>query len=182
MLNITAAKTIGVESKNEYFAALSLSSFKALATVIVIPDLEVPGKAAAIACEIPIKNDCLNVIFSKFTFDTNRENQAKNTLENILNKKYKGINMTITGGSTMVAFSENHGVGYKYEYATIGNKTFKNLNTELENIRTNFKNEFKGIFNEAIYVVYPGYGVYPYYDKLLTDEVCGQFNLVCDRW
>ena len=40
---------IGVESKNEYFAALSLSTPKALATVIVIPDLDVPGNAAAIA-------------------------------------------------------------------------------------------------------------------------------------
>ena len=85
MLNITAAKTIGVDNKNEYFAALSLSSFKALATVIVIPDLEVPGNAAAIACEIPIKNDCLNVIFSKFTFDSD-----------FLSTMYKTIPKTIS--------------------------------------------------------------------------------------
>ena len=70
MLNITAAKTIGVDNKNEYLAALSLSIFNALATVIVIPDLEVPGNAAAIACDIPIKNDCLNVMFSISTFDS----------------------------------------------------------------------------------------------------------------
>ena len=49
ILTNTAANTIGVESKNEYFAALSLSTPKALATVIVIPDLDVPGNAAAIA-------------------------------------------------------------------------------------------------------------------------------------
>ena len=55
--------------KNEYFAALSLSTFKALATVIVIPDLDVPGNAAAIACDNPIKNDCLNVISSYLVSD-----------------------------------------------------------------------------------------------------------------
>ena len=69
ILTKTAAKIIGVDSKNEYLAALSLSIFNALATVIVIPDLDVPGNAAAIACDIPIKNDCLNVIFSSFVSD-----------------------------------------------------------------------------------------------------------------
>ncbi len=63
-LNITAAKVIGVASKNEYFAALSLSNPSALATVIVIPERDTPGNAAARACDMPIKNDCLNVIFS----------------------------------------------------------------------------------------------------------------------
>ena len=43
----TAAATIGVDNKNEYFAALSLSIFNPLATVIVIPERETPGKAAA---------------------------------------------------------------------------------------------------------------------------------------
>ena len=65
MLTNTAANIIGVESKNEYFAALSLSTFRALATVIVIPDLDVPGNAAAIACDIPIRNDCLKLIYKK---------------------------------------------------------------------------------------------------------------------
>ena len=46
-----------------YFATLSLSTFKALPTVIVAPDLETPGMNAN-TCEIPIKNACLKVIFS----------------------------------------------------------------------------------------------------------------------
>ncbi len=120
--------------------------------------------------------------FSKFTFDTNKENNASNALKNIKNKKYKGINMTITGGSTMAAFQENHGIGYKYEYVTISNTAFKSLNSDLQSTLNNFKNEFKNIFNGAIYVTYPGYGVYPKYDKLLTSEVCTTYNLVCDRW
>ena len=66
---VIGGKRIFHDNKNEYFAALSLSTFKALATVIVIPDLDVPGNAAAIACDNPIKNDCLNVISSYFVSD-----------------------------------------------------------------------------------------------------------------
>ena len=62
--NSTAAATIGVANKKENFAALSLSILSVLATVIVIPDLETPGKAAAIACEVPTNKDCFKVIFS----------------------------------------------------------------------------------------------------------------------
>ena len=43
----TAAATIGVASKKENFAALSLSIFNALAVVNVMPDLDTPGNAAA---------------------------------------------------------------------------------------------------------------------------------------
>ena len=42
-----AAATIGADNRNENFAEDSLSIPIALATVIVIPDLETPGKAAA---------------------------------------------------------------------------------------------------------------------------------------
>ena len=83
MLTSTAANIIGVDNKNEYLAALSLSIFKALATVIVIPDLDVPGNAAAIACDIPIKNDCLNVISSYFTSDGAFLSTIYSTIPNI---------------------------------------------------------------------------------------------------
>ena len=54
-----AANTIGVDNKNVYLATLSLSTFNALPTVIVAPDLDTPGINAK-TCEIPIKNACLN--------------------------------------------------------------------------------------------------------------------------
>ena len=63
-----AAATIGVDKRNEYFATDSLSIPKFLPIVIVIPDLETPGKAAANACEIDINTDCFNVISLYFTF------------------------------------------------------------------------------------------------------------------
>ena len=84
ILTSTAANIIGVDNKNEYFAALSLSTFKALATVIVIPDLDVPGNAAAIACDIPIKNDCLNVMFSNLTSDADFLSTMYKTIPNII--------------------------------------------------------------------------------------------------
>ena len=49
MSNITAAAVIGAASINENLAADFLSIPYPLATVIVIPDLETPGNAAAIA-------------------------------------------------------------------------------------------------------------------------------------
>ena len=49
ILTSTAAATIGAESKNENLAADSRSTPDARATVMVIPDLETPGKAAASA-------------------------------------------------------------------------------------------------------------------------------------
>ena len=45
----TAAATIGAESRNEYLAALSLSTHIARAVVIVIPERDTPGIAAASA-------------------------------------------------------------------------------------------------------------------------------------
>ena len=67
--NITAATVIGVASKNEYLAALSLSTPKLLAIVIVIPERDTPGNAAAKACDAPIAIDCFSVISSYFVFD-----------------------------------------------------------------------------------------------------------------
>ena len=63
ILNIVAAKTIGADSINEYFAADSLSTFNNLAVVIVTPDLDTPGIKAKL-CAKPIKNVCFNVICS----------------------------------------------------------------------------------------------------------------------
>lgn len=64
-----AAATIGVDNKKEYLATDSLFSPISLPTVIVIPDLDTPGKAAAIACDIEIRRDCFNVISLYSTFD-----------------------------------------------------------------------------------------------------------------
>ena len=63
-LKITAAKIMGVDNKKEYFAALSRSTPNALATVIVMPERDTPGNAAAMACEIPIKIACSKDMFS----------------------------------------------------------------------------------------------------------------------
>ena len=84
ILTSTAANIIGVDNKNEYLAALSLSTFSNLATVIVIPDLDVPGNAAAIACDNPIKNDCLNVISSYFTSDADFLSTMYKTIPNTI--------------------------------------------------------------------------------------------------
>ena len=68
IFNIVAANTIGVDSKNVYFATATLSTFKALPIVIVAPDLDTPGIKAN-TCDIPIKKACLNDIFSYVVSD-----------------------------------------------------------------------------------------------------------------
>jgi len=62
IIDIAIVSENTIDSKKEYFATDSLSIPIPLPTVIVIPDLETPGKAAAIACDIEIKTDCFNVI------------------------------------------------------------------------------------------------------------------------
>ena len=69
-----AAATIGVESKKEYFATDSRSIFIYLPTVMVIPDLETPGNAAANACEIEIQIDCFKVIFINYIQNNSHDN------------------------------------------------------------------------------------------------------------
>ena len=59
-LKIVAARTIGADNINEYFAAASLFTPNALAVVIVIPERETPGINAN-ACDTPIINVCFNV-------------------------------------------------------------------------------------------------------------------------
>ena len=64
-----AAATIGVDNKNENLATDFLSIPIALPTVIVTPDLDTPGNAAANACDTAINNDCLKFISLYFRFD-----------------------------------------------------------------------------------------------------------------
>lgn len=69
ILTSAAAATTGVDNKNENFAIASLFIPIFLPTVIVIPDLDTPGNAAANACDIEISNACLNVICFISYFD-----------------------------------------------------------------------------------------------------------------
>ncbi len=127
--------------------------------------------------------------FNKFNFDTAKENNAKNTLENIKNKKYKGIIFESNIGSNYsnrennFDFSENHCFSYKYEYLNVNKETLNTLYTGIESVRNNLNSELNNITSGAIKVTLPGYGVYGQHEGgILNEDMCQKYNLVCDRW
>ncbi len=118
--------------------------------------------------------DWEEAVNSKFTYDTAKEANAKNTIEKINKENKKGILFTPQ--------IDNHGIDYQYEYLTISNTSYKSLNNALVESKDSIKSEIGSIFSGAIRVTLPGYGVYPKHDKLLTEDVCNEYHLTCSRW
>ncbi len=110
----------------------------------------------------------------KFTFDTSKEENAKAVFQKIESANQKGIQFTpnISG----------HEFGYKYIYLTVSNTSYHSLNSAFKANKNNLQNEIDSTFSDAIYVTLPGYGVYPSYDELLTEEICNEYHLVCSKW
>ncbi len=110
----------------------------------------------------------------KFTFDTSKEENAKAVFKKIESANQKGIQFTpnISG----------HEFGYKYIYLTVSNTSYHSLNSAFKANKNDLQNEIDSTFSNAIYVTLPGYGVYPSYDELLTEEICNEYHLVCSKW
>lgn len=110
----------------------------------------------------------------KFTFDTSKEENAKAVFQKIESANQKGIqfNPNISG----------HEFGYKYIYLTVSNTSYHSLNSAFKANKKDLQNEIDSTFSNAIYVTLPGYGVYPSYDELLTEEICNEYHLVCSKW
>ena len=121
--------------------------------------------------------------FDKLQFDTAKENNAKTILNNIKNKTYKGVKFTPIVGSQFQNYSENHSVDYKYEYITVSKTPFTTLYNGMKSVRDGLDSEISSALSGSIKVVFPGYGVYGKYEAgLLSEKLCEEYNLVCDRW
>lgn len=121
--------------------------------------------------------------FDKLQFDTVKENNAKTILNNIKNKTYKGVKFTTSVGSPYPGYNENHGVSYKYEYITVSKTPFTTLYNGMKSVRDGLDSEISSALSGSIKVVLPGYGVYGKYEAgLLSEKLCEEYNLVCDRW
>ncbi len=127
--------------------------------------------------------------FSKLKFDTAKENKAKELIADINNKTYKGIKFYSSTGSTYmdtfanINYSEDHGISYRYEYLMVPKSPLQTLYNGLNNVRISLNSEIGKALDGSIEVVYPGYGVYGKYETgILTEEMCKEYNLVCDRW
>ncbi len=121
-----------------------------------------------------VLEDFQDAVKNKFTYDTDKEEKAKNVVTKMEKKNIKGVKFT--------KVIDGHGVDYKYEYLTISNTSYHDLNKELKESKKSVEEDIGDTFKGAIYVTLPGYGVYGPYDKLLTNEVCEEYSLTCDKW
>ncbi len=121
--------------------------------------------------------------FDKLEFDINKENNAKTILNNIKNKTYKGVIFSTSVGSPYPSHNENHAVSYQYEYITVSEKAFPTLYNQMKSVRNGLDKEISSALNGSITVVFPGSGEYGKYEAgLLSEKLCEEYNLVCDRW
>ena len=121
--------------------------------------------------------------FDKLQFDTTKENNAKTILNNIKNKKYKGVIFETSVGSLYPSYNENHGVSYKYKFITVSKTPFTTLYNGMKSVRDSLDSEISKALSGSITVVYPGYGVYGKHEGgILSEKLCEEYNLVCDRW
>ena len=114
-------------------------------------------------------------IFPNLKYDTAKEESVANGLNNLVNKKTKGVELTVS--------TEDHQYYYEYRYLTINNKDFSTLNNALTTLRNNLNKELSSVVSGGIYIDFlNAYGVYSSYYKTLDEDLCLEFNLVCDRW
>ncbi len=110
----------------------------------------------------------------KFTFDTAKEENAKAVFQKIESANQQGIQFTPN--------ISDHQFSYKYTYLTVSHTSYHSLNSAFKANKNNLQNEIDRTFSDAVYVILPGYGVYPSYDELLTEEICNEYHLVCSKW
>ncbi len=110
----------------------------------------------------------------KFTFNMSKEENAKAVFQKMESANQKGIQFTPN--------ISDHQFSYKYIYLTVSHTSYHSLNSAFKANKNDLQNEIDSTFSDAIYVTLPGYGVYPSYDELLTEEICNEYHLVCSKW
>lgn len=114
-------------------------------------------------------------ILPNLKYDTAKEKKVESGLNNLVNKKTKGVKLTVS--------TNNHQYYYQYKYLTIDNKDFSSINSAFTTLRNNLNKELNNVTSGGVYIDFlNSYGVYPKYYKTLDEELCSEYNLVCDRW
>jgi len=111
---------------------------------------------------------------NEFTFDTAKEETTKSALDAINPNSTIGIK---DYGSSY----ENHGFSYYYRYLSIYNyESLGQFGRDYTNLQQNFRNNFDNIFEGAYFA---GGGCGDFQEPiLLTQELCADYGLTCDRW
>lgn len=113
--------------------------------------------------------------FSKLKFDTEKENNAVKVLEKMKNAKYKGFKNFSSG-------SKDHMLSYSYLYLTPSDGVYyKNLYEGLNKIKSDVDSQISSALQGAYKICVGGVGG-SIMGQLLTENLCSEYNLTCERW
>ena len=122
----------------------------------------------AYALETEISDEDITNNLDTIKFNTTKENKLKNTFEKYKNSKYSGI-------SNITYSIDNHRISFSYDYIF-----FNGLDVELDGMKAN--EEIQEILTGSTLFKGPCGGYDTYSNDVLTEELCDEYNLKCDRW
>lgn len=111
---------------------------------------------------------------NEFTFDAAKEEHAKNVLSSINTNNVIGVVGYNYG-------DEGHGIRYSFHSIELyDHEKYGTFGQQFADSQRTFFNNFNGLFDDAYYVS-GGCGYYQE-PELLTQELCDEYSLTCDRW
>ncbi len=122
----------------------------------------------AYAIETEISNEDITNNLDAIKFNTTKENKLKNTFEKYKNSKYSGI-------SNITYSIDNHRISFSYDYIF-----FNGLDVESDGMKAN--EEIQEILTGSTLFRGPCGSYDTYSNDVLTEELCDEYNLKCDRW
>ena len=122
----------------------------------------------AYALETEISDEDITNNLDTIKFNTTKENKLKNTFEKYKNSKYSGI-------SNITYSIDNHRISFSYDYIF-----FNGLDVESDGMKAN--EEIQEILTGSTLFRGPCGSYDTYSNDVLTEELCDEYNLKCDRW
>ena len=120
------------------------------------------------ALETEISNDDIINNLDSIKFNATKENQLKKAFEKYKNSKHSGI-------SNITYSIKNHRISFSYDYIF-----FNGLNVKSDGMKAN--EEIQKILSGSILFRGPCGSYDTYKNTFLTEELCDEYNLKCDRW
>lgn len=120
------------------------------------------------ALETEISDEDITNNLDSIKFNTTKENKLKNTFEKYKNSKYSGI-------SNITYSIDNHRISFSYDYIF-----FNGLDVKSDGMKAN--EEIQEILTGSTLFRGPCGGYDTYSNDFLTEELCDEYNLKCDRW
>lgn len=120
------------------------------------------------ALETEISDEDITNNLDAIKFNTTKENKLKNTFEKYKNSKYSGI-------SNITYSIDNHRISFSYDYIF-----FNGLDVESDGMKAN--EEIQEILTGSTLFRGPCGSYDTYSNDVLTEELCDEYNLKCDRW